>query len=84
MYKTMLIVRALFFMALFFFFYCPQSSQSETCAGYCSIRYCGSACKEKQLMNKKAHCLHLVKNEKEEGEMVRDTLEICVGLEYDL
>lgn len=33
-------------------------------------------------MNKKAHCLHVVKNE-EVGEMVRDTLGICLRLGYN-
>lgn len=36
-------------------------------------------------MNEKPHCLHVVKkNEEEIGEMVRDTLGICLGLRHNL
>lgn len=34
-------------------------------------------------MSKKAYYLHLGKNEEEMGEMVREMLEICLGLRYN-
>lgn len=52
-------------------------------AGYSRIRHSGPAYEEKQMMNKEAHCLHLVKNEEEIGEMVKDMLEICWELGYN-
>ena len=47
--------------------------------GSSGIGCCGPACKEKQMMNKKAQCIYVVKNGEGIDEMVRDTLEICLG-----